>query len=181
MGGARPGFRAPPDFQLSNLNPKNIPAMNPKSLLSCLFGITLAGIPAARATLAITNGDFQTGAPAGDSGDVLNWNDANPGNFWEAAWLKNGGDSPNGSAVMAMSAIAANETPNGAGTNAYAYQAIGTRDWSQLGDDLFPVGQFHRRASARPRHHGRHLRIRRQFCPGRWHRCARSHWRHLGG
>ena len=79
MGGARAGFRAPPDFQLSNLNPKNIPAMNPKSLLACLFGITLAGIPAAHATLAITNGDFETGAPAGDSGDVLNWNDANPG------------------------------------------------------------------------------------------------------
>jgi len=122
--------------------------MNPKSLLSCLLGITLAGIPAAHATLAITNGNFETGAPPADSPDVLNWNDANPGGFWQAAWLKKGGDSPNGSTVMCLSANAANETLNGVGTNTYAYQAIGTRAGANSVTISFQWGTF---ATAPPR------------------------------
>lgn len=111
-----------------------------KPLHALIAGLAIAGT--ARASLSISNGDFQNAAPPGDSGDIPAWFEANPPSFWQAPWLKNGGDSPNGGAVMAMSAVAATATANGAGANTFAYQAIGTRDGTDSLTISFQWGSF---------------------------------------
>ena len=98
----------------------------------------------AQAALQITNGDFESAAPPApsDTADVLQWSDANPGDFYTASWLQNGVNSPNGTAVVAMSAIAANATVNGSGTPTYVYQAIGTADGGTSVTISFQWGSF---------------------------------------
>ena len=98
----------------------------------------------AQAAIQVTNGDFESGAPPApsDTGDVLQWFDANPTQFFTASWLKNGGDSPNGTAIVAMSAVAATTTVNGSGTPAYVYQAIGTADGATSLTISFQWGSF---------------------------------------
>lgn len=92
--------------------------------------------------LSVSNGNFESGATVLDSGDVLEWFDANPATFYEASWLKFGGDSPNGTAVVAMSAIAADESIDGQGTDTYVYQPIGTADGTSSVTVTFQWGSF---------------------------------------
>jgi len=113
-----------------------------KPLHPLLAGLAIAATLSAQASLSISNGDFQTNAPPGDTNDIPGWFDANPTNFWQSPWLKNGGDSPNGGAVMALSADAATATLNGSGANTYAYQAIGTRDGAESVTISFQWGSF---------------------------------------
>lgn len=115
---------------------KLLPAI--KVILASFIGI----FPVAQAALQITNGDFETAAQPGDTGDVSQWSDANPAQFYTACWLKKGGDSPNGTAVVAMSAIAANATVNGSGTPSYIYQSIGTADGATSVTVSFQWGSF---------------------------------------
>lgn len=112
--------------------------------LRVLFASLIGSFPMAQAALQITNGDFESAAPPApsDTADVLQWNDANPTPFYTASWLKNGGDSPNGTAVVGMSAVAANSTVNGSGTPTYVYQAIGTADGGTSVTISFQWGSF---------------------------------------
>jgi hypothetical protein len=96
------------------------------------FFVMMALVPMGQATLLITNGDFEGGIPDGvhQANVGSPWydydNPVNPGNFWENAWqISIDSISPNDTAVLALSAFAADATVDGAGLNGYAYQSIG--------------------------------------------------------
>lgn len=95
--------------------------------LLCSAVAVLAVVGTAQANLVLVNGDFNSGMSGTDQGDVSGWFDANPANFWEAAWQIDraypnftGGPSPYvglaGPASFAPSI-----------TTTYLYQDIGTK------------------------------------------------------
>jgi hypothetical protein len=106
-----------------------------KRVMSVLMCMCLIGV--VMADLGITNGDFQTNAPAGNVANVDSWFDpidANPGNWWETTWY-GPTVSPNGTSVMGLSYMW--KTTN------WAYQSIGTNSSALASLALsFDVGSF---------------------------------------
>ena len=102
-------------------------------LLSAL-GVLLAS--QAGAVIAITNGDFQTTAPASNQANVVGWFDDSPSptNWWEGSWY-GPTVSPNGSSVLGVSYMA--------GAPHWAYQSIGTNSsgWTTI-PLQFDLGSF---------------------------------------
>ena len=122
-----------------------IPIMNPKSLLACLLGITLIGIPAAHATLTVTNGDFETGGGSNIE-NVTGWNDSG-GAFWQGTWQTNSGAiTPNGTNVVVLGSYESGAIRNTASADAnvgnFLYQSVGTAEPGQTALQVnFQFGQ----------------------------------------
>ena len=118
--------------------------MNPKSLLACLFGITLCH-PCAHATLTVTNGDFETGGGSNIE-NVTGWNDSG-GAFWQGTWqTNNGGITPNGTNVVVLGSYESGAIRNTASADAnvgnFLYQSIGTAEPGQTALQVnFQFGQ----------------------------------------
>ncbi|MAT69047.1 MAG: hypothetical protein CMJ58_05930 [Planctomycetaceae bacterium] len=115
------------------------------SLMAACVVATLLAAPTARAALSIENGTFEVGIPDEvHQADVASpWFDFSGANFWENAWqISIDGISPNDTAVLALSAFAANDTIDGAGQNGYAYQNIGTADGETSVTITFDWGSF---------------------------------------
>lgn len=98
-----------------------------------------------RAALTITNGDFDDGIGVeSHQADVATpWYDFTGANFYDNAWqISVVNISPTDTPVLALSAIAADETLDGAGLNGYAYQSIGTADGASDVAITFDWGSF---------------------------------------
>ena len=91
--------------------------------LFALF-MSMLFVAAAQGSLAITNGDFETGGGE-NIPDVTGWYDNSTANFWENAWQTNASwISPNGTNVVVFCAWNTAEGDSLAGS--YLYQSIGT-------------------------------------------------------
>ncbi|MES2924299.1 MAG: immunoglobulin domain-containing protein [Verrucomicrobiota bacterium] len=108
-----------------------------KDLFVFLSGIALSATTA-HASLAITNGDFQTSAPAATQADVVGWFDDSPSptNWWEGAWYG-----------PTVSPFTTNRSCLGlswqGGTPHWAYQGIGTNSAGAQNLKLqFDAGSF---------------------------------------
>ncbi len=112
-----------------------------KRAMIVIMGLCLLGT--VNAVLSISNGDFEANAPAagGDSADVYGWYDYDGGGFWQNAWCIHR-VVPNGTANLALSAWAANDSVDGAGQNGYVYQSIGTADGATSLMLAFEFGSF---------------------------------------
>ncbi|NLH17196.1 MAG: PEP-CTERM sorting domain-containing protein [Phycisphaerae bacterium] len=112
-----------------------------KRVMIAIMGLCVMGT--ANAVLSITNGTFEINAPPvnGDSADVEGWYDYDGGGFWENAWCINR-VVPNGTANLALSAWAANDSVDGAGQNGYVYQSIGTAGGASSLMLAFECGSF---------------------------------------
>ena len=102
--------------------------MKMKTVMVAGLAASLALVPAVRAALVITDGDFETSVNNAD--DVASWYDYNPGNFWEGAW-GNSAVSPNGTLGVVFSSFQSDDfgTPTSdVNDGCYIYQSIGTAD-----------------------------------------------------
>ena len=118
--------------------------MKRERILVVGFTVLLSMSTIAGAGLAVVNGDFSEGSPAGDVNDIPSWNDYNGVNFWDNTWVQNSqGSAPTVAPVCVFSANAANGTVDGAGLNTYLYQAIGTSDGASGVDVSFDWGAFY--------------------------------------
>jgi hypothetical protein len=98
---------------------------------SVLLGVLVCVglVSTASGAMSITNGDFQTGLTGDmDAADVVGWYDSDANAFWQTPWIKDGGDSFNGGAIVVFSASQVGSAIDGAGLLGYLYQNIGTAD-----------------------------------------------------
>ncbi|TWT35718.1 hypothetical protein KOR34_06120 [Posidoniimonas corsicana] len=105
----------------------------------------LVPISQADAQLVFGNGGFEGGIPDGvhQAGVASPWYDFDGTNFFDNAWqISIDGISPNDTAVLALSANAADATLDGAGLNGYAYQSIGTAGGANSVTFSFDWGSF---------------------------------------
>ena len=112
-----------------------------KRLLFAILCLCISG--AAQAGLMITNGDFETDAPASNVTDVVGWYDTQNTDaaWWVATWY-GPTVSPTGTSVMGLSYM--NTTSN------WAYQSIGYNDEGLTEVAIsFEVGSFTDAGSAR--------------------------------
>lgn len=105
-----------------------------KAMVAGLVAAWVA-VPAAQASLAISNGDFEDDAV--QTSNVTNWFDTvtgTPANWWESTWA-GPTVSPNGTSVLGLSYMFT--TPN------WAYQSIGVNDGGETSLVLqYDVGSF---------------------------------------
>ena len=102
-----------------------------KKRIVCAAGLIAALVaPAAHAGLAITNGDFETGA-ADYTDNPSSWYDVSNGTAWQGVWLQNA-VSPNGSYNVCMGSYEDGAIQSTASSDVdsgnYMYQSIGTAD-----------------------------------------------------
>ncbi len=113
-------------------------------VLACMFGAVMGGAPAAHAQLAITNGNFETGA-GNNIDNVSDWNDTSDGTFWHGTWQTNAAAiTPNGTTVVVLGSYEAGAVQNTASADAdtgnHLYQSIGTADGLTSVDVQFDWG-----------------------------------------
>ena len=118
-----------------------------KTTILLAIGIALAAVtPSSQAALQVVNGDFTSGITDVNQGDVADpWYDANPANFWEAAWHINHDQPLMSDGYTPLVIFSASELGG-----VYLYQNIGVRSEAEVALPLsFELGSFRDTADIR--------------------------------